>query len=373
MRMDELLRLARTTTVAQLLERDDFARRYAAAQPISVLELLYPLMQGYDSVAVRADVELGGTDQTFNLLLGRDVQRAFGGPRAGRPDGPDPARPRRGREDVEVAREPHRRHRPAAGDVRAGDVVARRGDADLVRAPRPAARAGGRVARARPSAPSRAGSSSASGAGRRPRTPRSTSTASSSATRRPRRCPRSPSRPTTGTCTCRPCSRRPSGSRARRHGGSSARARSASTARPLGPEELDVDDRRAWTGAWSRSASGSSAACASGELGRPGGRPCRRWHPRRTPRPAIGGEVCIVPGVEAAPRRIGPWARTGQALYSAIRLRLSGLSAPLAKVSPSPGRARRSLKTQQHAHFGSSDPSVRPGSIRRDPAGPWRT
>jgi tyrosyl-tRNA synthetase len=80
MSMEELFRLARTTTVAQILERDDFARRYAASSPISVLELLYPLMQGYDSVAVDADVELGGTDQTFNLLLGRDVQRAYGRP-----------------------------------------------------------------------------------------------------------------------------------------------------------------------------------------------------------------------------------------------------------------------------------------------------
>jgi tyrosyl-tRNA synthetase len=80
MDMEELFRLARTTTVAQLLERDDFAKRWAARAPISVLELLYPLMQGYDSVNVRADVELGGTDQTFNLLLGRDVQRAFGQP-----------------------------------------------------------------------------------------------------------------------------------------------------------------------------------------------------------------------------------------------------------------------------------------------------
>ena len=72
--------LARTTTVAQILERDDFAKRCAAREPISVLELLYPLMQGYDSVAVRSDVELGGTDQKFNLLLGRDVQRAYGQP-----------------------------------------------------------------------------------------------------------------------------------------------------------------------------------------------------------------------------------------------------------------------------------------------------
>src|SRR5215211_997233 len=78
MPMQELFRLARTATVAQLLERDDFARRYAAREPISVLELLYPLLQGYDSVAVHSDVELGGTDQKFNLLLARDVQQAYG-------------------------------------------------------------------------------------------------------------------------------------------------------------------------------------------------------------------------------------------------------------------------------------------------------
>ena len=78
MPMEDLFRLARTSTVAQLLERDDFAKRYAAGAPISILELLYPLMQGYDSVAVRADVELGGTDQKFNLLLGRDIQEAYG-------------------------------------------------------------------------------------------------------------------------------------------------------------------------------------------------------------------------------------------------------------------------------------------------------
>src|SRR5205823_5587679 len=75
-----LFRLARTTTVAQLLERQDFSGRFSANEPISVLELLYPLLQGYDSVAVRADVELGGTDQKFNLLLGRDIQRAYGEP-----------------------------------------------------------------------------------------------------------------------------------------------------------------------------------------------------------------------------------------------------------------------------------------------------
>ena len=78
MPMEELFRLARTATVAQLLERDDFAKRYGSGQPISILELLYPLLQGYDSVAVRSDVELGGTDQKFNLLLARDVQEAYG-------------------------------------------------------------------------------------------------------------------------------------------------------------------------------------------------------------------------------------------------------------------------------------------------------
>ncbi len=78
MPMEQLFALTRTTTIAQLLERDDFAKRYAAREPISILELLYPLMQAYDSVAVRSDVELGGTDQKFNLLLGRDVQRAYG-------------------------------------------------------------------------------------------------------------------------------------------------------------------------------------------------------------------------------------------------------------------------------------------------------
>jgi tyrosyl-tRNA synthetase len=76
--MSELIRLTSAATVAQMLEREDFRDRYEGGRPISVVELLYPLLQGYDSVAVRADVELGGTDQTFNLLMGRDVQRAYG-------------------------------------------------------------------------------------------------------------------------------------------------------------------------------------------------------------------------------------------------------------------------------------------------------
>jgi tyrosyl-tRNA synthetase len=78
MPIEDLFRLARVPTVAQLLEREDFARRMAANEPVSLLELLYPVLQGYDSVAVEADVELGGTDQTFNLLMGRAIQTAYG-------------------------------------------------------------------------------------------------------------------------------------------------------------------------------------------------------------------------------------------------------------------------------------------------------
>ncbi len=78
MPMEDLFRLVRHVTVARLLERDDFANRYAAHEPISLLELLYPVLQGYDSVCVQADVEIGGTDQTFNLLMGRDLQTAYG-------------------------------------------------------------------------------------------------------------------------------------------------------------------------------------------------------------------------------------------------------------------------------------------------------
>ena len=78
LKLEDLIRLTATVTVAQLLQRDDFAVRYAAGRPISLHEFLYPLCQAYDSVALTADVELGGTDQTFNLLVGRDIQRAFG-------------------------------------------------------------------------------------------------------------------------------------------------------------------------------------------------------------------------------------------------------------------------------------------------------
>ena len=76
----DLIRLAARHTVARMLEREDFHKRYTTQTPISIHEFLYPLIQGYDSVALKADVELGGTDQTFNLLVGRDLQREYGQP-----------------------------------------------------------------------------------------------------------------------------------------------------------------------------------------------------------------------------------------------------------------------------------------------------
>ena len=76
----DLIKLAATHTVAQMLERDDFGKRYKAGQPIAIHEFIYPLVQGYDSVALKADIELGGTDQKFNLLMGRELQRHFGQP-----------------------------------------------------------------------------------------------------------------------------------------------------------------------------------------------------------------------------------------------------------------------------------------------------
>ena len=132
MEPEALLGLLAQTTVARLLERDDFQKRLAAGAPIAALELLYPLLQGYDSVAVEADVELGGTDQKFNLLFGRDIQGAYGQkpqsiltmPILVGIDG-DP-------EDEQVARQLRRRHRPAGGDVRAADEDPRRGDGRLL-------------------------------------------------------------------------------------------------------------------------------------------------------------------------------------------------------------------------------------------------
>ena len=117
----DVVRLTRTMTVAQILERDDFAKRMAAEEPISVSELLYPLMQAYDSVAIEADVELGGTDQLYNLLAGRTVMEALRARAAGRAD--DAAAALLGRrEDELVGRQQHPADRAARGAVRAHDA-----------------------------------------------------------------------------------------------------------------------------------------------------------------------------------------------------------------------------------------------------------
>ncbi len=113
--------LAAKFTVAQMLEREDFAQRFSTQKPIGIHELFYPLLQAYDSVAVQADVEFGGTDQTFNLLVGRELQPEFEQPRAVRVHRPA-ARGHRRREDEQEPGQLHRPERPAARYVRQGYV-----------------------------------------------------------------------------------------------------------------------------------------------------------------------------------------------------------------------------------------------------------
>ena len=134
MPMEDLLRLVRSVTVARVLERDDFHRRIREGRPISMLEMLYPVLQGYDSVAVGADVELGGTDQKFNLLFGRDVQQAYGHePQAimTMPILPGLDGERRMSKSLRQLR---RCHRSTRGDVRKADERARRRHGHLLRA-----------------------------------------------------------------------------------------------------------------------------------------------------------------------------------------------------------------------------------------------
>ena len=116
-----IVRLTAHFTVSQMLERDEFHKRFQAEQPISLHELLYPVMQGYDSVALECDVELGGTDQRFNLRCGRELQRHYG-------QKPQivlmtPILEGLGRraEDVEIAQQRDRHQRAAGGDVRQAD------------------------------------------------------------------------------------------------------------------------------------------------------------------------------------------------------------------------------------------------------------
>ena len=121
-----MIKLAAKYTVARMLERDDFAKRYQGGQPIAIHEFLYPLAQGYDSVALKADVELGGTDQKFNLLVGRELQRHYGQEPQCILTLPLLEGPRRRQQDVEVARQLRRHHRAAERDVRQADVDLRR-------------------------------------------------------------------------------------------------------------------------------------------------------------------------------------------------------------------------------------------------------
>ena len=230
----------------------------SAREPISVLELLYPLLQGYDSVAVRSDVELGGTDQKFNLLLGRDVQRAYGQPEQVAMTHADPARDRRRAAHVEVAGQLHRGHRAARGDLRQDAAHPRRGDGDLVRAAARPRRRPPTSPRATPSARWPGRSWPASTTRRRPSAPRRTSTAFTWRARCPRTSRRRASRRPTGRSTCRRCSRRCSalsrseGRRLLAQGGRAPRRRAAVGRRP-GPRRPS-----AWTARCSRSASAAS-------------------------------------------------------------------------------------------------------------------
>ena len=106
-----MIRLAAKYTLARILERDDFRKRFDAHQPIAIHELLYPLAQGYDSVALKCDVEMGGTDQLFNLLVGRDLMREYGQEPQVVHHHAAARRARRRREDVEVPRQLHRHQR----------------------------------------------------------------------------------------------------------------------------------------------------------------------------------------------------------------------------------------------------------------------
>ena len=128
-----MIQLASRYTVARMMERDDFSKRFKAGTPISVHEFLYPLMQGYDSVALKSDLELGGTDQKFNLLVGRALQAEYGQEPQCIMTMPLAGGPRRRREDVQVEGQLHRRGRACQQHVRQADVDQRRSDVEVLR------------------------------------------------------------------------------------------------------------------------------------------------------------------------------------------------------------------------------------------------
>ncbi len=112
MKFEQILILTSKYTVSRMLERDDFTKRYKAGNPISMIEFLYPLAQGYDSVEMKADVELGGTDQKFNMLVGRDLQREYGKTPSSS-NSSSLGWPRRSKKDVQVIGELCWHHRKA--------------------------------------------------------------------------------------------------------------------------------------------------------------------------------------------------------------------------------------------------------------------
>ena len=365
MSMEDLFRLVRHPTVAQLLERDDFAKRWAAGEPISLLELLYPVLQGYDSVCVAADVELGGTDQTFNLLMGRAIQQAYGQqpqvvltmPLLTGIDGVA--------EDVEVARQPHRRDRAARRDVRQDDADPRRADRAVVLAAareRAARRARGR---ATPSARSRARWSTAS-TGRRRRRGRG---GVRPRVHRPRAARRRSRRPTCaaedGTVHLPAVIAECSAARARTRAGRSPRAACGSTASRCA-DALDLP-AEALDGARAPARQAAFPARCRAGLSRAGtsGLSCRAAGARVSARPARVG----APPAAGCPRAGGPlWSPQRLPKHgTALRILCPRWEARAAPTRRNPaGRAPRSLKTQQHAH-----PAVLPyrpfDAVRFDP------
>ncbi len=129
---EDTVRLTAHFTVSQMLERDDFSKRFQAEQPISLHELLYPVMQGYDSVCLECDVELGGTDQKFNLLCGRELQRQYGQKPQIVLDDADSGGTGRRAEDVEVAGECDWDQRAGERDVWEADEHQRRADVEVL-------------------------------------------------------------------------------------------------------------------------------------------------------------------------------------------------------------------------------------------------
>ena len=321
-------------------------------------------MQGYDSVASSADVELGGTDQTFNLLLGRDVQRAYGVPEQVVLTMPILPGIDGAREDVQVARATTSASPSRPRRCTASDVAARRGDADLVRrccsaSARPRARR-----RATPSAAlARAIVDALPRRRTRPRAAEEHFDRVTSRHELPDEIAESTSRPSDGPVHLPGAARaRPSASRARRRAGCSARAACELDGEALGAERRSTSPPRALDGRVLQVGKRQFRAPARRLTRRRRRAAGQRGGLARCDRPRGVYRARLATG--AAPRRaLGP-DRTG-AILARSASRLSAPERASREGVPFPGRARRSLKTQQHAHFGPSDPSVRPGSIRR--------